>query len=74
MFACKKDCCCPAILFPIQPMDRRQRDFRESKPPGEREGRKGTTNMKWVKFRIKTTVEAEDIIISTLYDIGLEGA
>ena len=30
--------------------------------------------MKWVKFRIKTTVDAEDIIISTLYDIGLEGA
>ena len=30
--------------------------------------------MKWIKFRIKTTTEAEDIIISTLYDIGLEGA
>lgn len=30
--------------------------------------------MKWKKFKIKTTVEAEDIIISTLYDIGLEGA
>ena len=30
--------------------------------------------MKWMKFRIKTTVEAEDVIISTLYDIGLEGA
>ncbi|MBQ9927291.1 MAG: 50S ribosomal protein L11 methyltransferase [Lachnospiraceae bacterium] len=30
--------------------------------------------MKWVKFRIKTLTEAEDIIISTLYDIGLEGA
>lgn len=30
--------------------------------------------MKWTKFKIKTTVEAEDIIISTLYDIGLEGA
>ncbi len=30
--------------------------------------------MKWVKFRIKTTTEAEDIIISSLYDIGLEGA
>lgn len=30
--------------------------------------------MKWLKFRIKTTVEAEDIIISTLYDCGLEGA
>ena len=30
--------------------------------------------MKWVKFRIKTVTEAEDIIISTLYDIGLEGA
>ena len=30
--------------------------------------------MKWVKFRIKTITEAEDIIVSTLYDIGLEGA
>ncbi len=30
--------------------------------------------MKWLKFRIKTTEEAEDIIISSLYDIGLEGA
>ncbi|MGN1159314.1 MAG: 50S ribosomal protein L11 methyltransferase [Lachnospiraceae bacterium] len=30
--------------------------------------------MKWIKFRIKTLAEAEDIIISTLYDIGLEGA
>ena len=30
--------------------------------------------MKWTKFRIKTITEAEDIIISTLYDIGLEGA
>ncbi|MCR4791598.1 MAG: 50S ribosomal protein L11 methyltransferase [Lachnospiraceae bacterium] len=30
--------------------------------------------MKWVRFRISTTTEAEDIIISDLYDIGLEGA
>ncbi len=30
--------------------------------------------MKWVRFRIKTVTKAEDIIISTLYDIGLEGA
>ena len=30
--------------------------------------------MKWIKFRVKTTVEAEDVVISTLYDIGLEGA
>lgn len=30
--------------------------------------------MKWKKFRIKTKTEAEDIIISTFYDIGLEGA
>ncbi len=30
--------------------------------------------MKWMKFRIKTITEAEDIIISALYDIGLEGA
>lgn len=30
--------------------------------------------MKWTKIQIKTITEAEDIIISTLYDIGLEGA
>lgn len=30
--------------------------------------------MKWMKFKIKTITEAEDIIISTLYDIGFEGA
>jgi len=30
--------------------------------------------MKWKKFKIETITEAEDIIISTLYDIGLEGA
>ncbi|HJC11675.1 MAG TPA: 50S ribosomal protein L11 methyltransferase [Candidatus Blautia merdigallinarum] len=30
--------------------------------------------MKWKKFKIKTKTEAEDIIISSLYDIGLEGA
>lgn len=30
--------------------------------------------MKWNKLTVKTTTEAEDIIISTLYDIGLEGA
>lgn len=30
--------------------------------------------MKWVKFQIKTITDAEDIIISALYDIGLEGA
>ncbi|HKM03400.1 MAG TPA: 50S ribosomal protein L11 methyltransferase [Lachnospiraceae bacterium] len=30
--------------------------------------------MKWKKITIKTTTEAEDIIISNLYDIGLEGA
>ena len=27
-----------------------------------------------MKFRIKTITEAEDVIVSTLYDIGLEGA
>lgn len=31
-------------------------------------------HMKWMKFRIKTITDAEDVIISTLYDIGLEGA
>lgn len=30
--------------------------------------------MKWKKFIIETVTEAEDIIISSLYDIGLEGA
>lgn len=30
--------------------------------------------MKWVRFRIKTITDAEDMIISSLYDIGLEGA
>ena len=30
--------------------------------------------MKWNQIRIKTKTGAEDIIISTLYDIGLEGA
>jgi len=30
--------------------------------------------MKWTKIRIKTITEAEDIIISDLYDIGIEGA
>ncbi len=30
--------------------------------------------MKWKKFRIKTITEAEDIIIGTLYEVGLEGA
>lgn len=30
--------------------------------------------MKWKKIRVKTITEAEDIIISELYDIGLEGA
>lgn len=34
----------------------------------------GEMVMKWMKFKIKTLTEAEDIIISTLYDIGLEGA
>ena len=30
--------------------------------------------MKWVKFKIRTVTDAEDIIVSTLYDMGLEGA
>lgn len=30
--------------------------------------------MKWIKFKIKTITAAEDAIISSLYDIGLEGA
>ena len=30
--------------------------------------------MKWKKFTIKTITDAEDIIISAMYDIGLEGA
>lgn len=30
--------------------------------------------MKWTRIRIKTVTDAEDIIISSLYDLGLEGA
>lgn len=30
--------------------------------------------MKWTKLQIKTITDAEDIIISSLYDLGLEGA
>ncbi|MCR4651928.1 MAG: 50S ribosomal protein L11 methyltransferase [Lachnospiraceae bacterium] len=30
--------------------------------------------MKWTRIRIKTLTEAEDLIISNLYDLGLEGA
>ena len=30
--------------------------------------------MKWTKFRLKTTVEAEDIVICALADAGVEGA
>ena len=30
--------------------------------------------MKWTKIQIKTITEAEDILISSLYDLGLEGA
>jgi ribosomal protein L11 methyltransferase len=29
--------------------------------------------MKWTKVRLKTTVDAEDILISSLYEIGIEG-
>ncbi len=35
---------------------------------------RGKFFMKWMKFKIKTVTDAEDIIISALYDIGLEGA
>jgi len=31
-------------------------------------------HMKWTRIRIKTITDAEDIIISELYDLGLEGA
>ena len=31
-------------------------------------------HMKWKKFKIETITDAEDMIISALYDIGLEGA
>lgn len=30
--------------------------------------------MKWIKFKVRTITDAEDIIVSTLYDMGLEGA
>lgn len=35
---------------------------------------RGILNMKWKKFRIKTVTEAEDLLISDLYDRGFEGA
>ena len=35
---------------------------------------RGNEKMKWTSIRIKTISDAEDIIISSLYDIGLEGA
>ncbi|MCD7807077.1 MAG: 50S ribosomal protein L11 methyltransferase [Lachnospiraceae bacterium] len=30
--------------------------------------------MKWIKFKIKTTTQAEDVLISALCDLGFEGA
>ena len=30
--------------------------------------------MKWTRYTIKTTTEAEDVLISNLYDLGFEGA
>ena len=30
--------------------------------------------MKWLRFMITTLTEAEDILVSDMYDIGLEGA
>lgn len=30
--------------------------------------------MRWIKFRVKTITEAEDILVSNFYDIGLDGA
>ena len=30
--------------------------------------------MKWMRFRVRTNEESEDIIVSYLQDIGLEGA
>ena len=30
--------------------------------------------MKWMRFRIRTNEESEDIIVSSMMDIGLEGA
>ena len=30
--------------------------------------------MRWMRFRIRTTTEAEDILVSSMQDIGLYGA
>ena len=30
--------------------------------------------MKWMRFRVRTTADAEDILISSMQDIGLCGA
>ena len=49
----------------------------EAKSPGQTAaaGRNGRqTWMKWTKFRLKTTTEAEDIVICALADAGVEGA
>ena len=35
---------------------------------------RGFTEMKWKKYRLKTIEDAEDIVIATLYDCGIEGA
>ena len=34
----------------------------------------GDLSMKWMRFRVRTNEESEDIIVSCLQDIGLEGA
>ena len=30
--------------------------------------------MKWMRFRVRTKVDAEDILISSMQDVGLYGA
>ena len=35
---------------------------------------KGDQPMKWMRFQIRTTVDAEDILVSGMQDIGLHGA
>ncbi len=54
---------------------REQQSRKEEKQITEhKKAKELTAAMKWKKFRIKTVTDAEDIIISALYDIGLEGA
>ena len=54
--------------------DHVRRIFRKGYPPLCADKHRWEKDMKWLKIRIKTTTEAEDIMVSDMCDIGLEGA